>query len=286
MQSDTRRLISIIEQVAEGNYSNDIMEFTKPGYDDVSQRIAEAVGMMMVKVEAREHRLEQLIEELHQLNQRLKDNILKTVATIANALGARDTYTEGHAIRVAAYAVRLARRLGLPPEEIEHIRTGAILHDIGKIGFSDRVFSDQDIRASDGLLLEIQKHPQIGVNILTSLDFLGPAVDYVHYHHERLDGSGYPCGLKGNEIPLGAQIVSVADCFDAITTERSYQKGRNNTEAFAILRKMSGVHLAPDLVEAFIQEIDENGSLTGQQYSADVAADLQALLVRDLDGLP
>ena len=281
MKDETEKLISIIEQVAEGNYSNDIMEFTKPGHDEVSQRIAEAVGMMMVKVEAREHRLEQLIEELRELNRRLKENILKTVATIANALGARDTYTEGHAIRVAAYAVRLARRLGLSGEDIKNIRIGAILHDIGKIGFSDRAFSNQDIRAADGLLREIRNHPGIGVNILSSLDFIGPAVDYVHYHHERLDGSGYPNGIKGEEIPLGAQIVSIADCFDAITTERSYQKGRNNREAFSILRKMSGTHLAPDLVEAFIQEIDENGSLRGQQDSPDIAAHLQALLVQD-----
>lgn len=278
MEDQTERLISIIEQVAEGNYSNDIMEFTRPEYDRMSQRLAEAVGMMMVKVEAREHRLEQLIEELRQLNSRLRTNILKTVAAIANALGARDTYTEGHAIRVAAYAVRLARKLELPDKDVENVRIGAILHDIGKIGFSDRVFSNQDIRATDGMLEEIRNHPEIGFNILGSLDFIGTAMDCVRYHHERLDGSGYPSGLKGDEIPLGAQIVSIADCFDAITTERSYQKGRNNTEAFSILRKMSGTHLNRDLVEAFIREVEENGSLESQQNSPDVAARLQALL--------
>lgn len=281
MEVQTEKLISIIEQVAEGNYSNDIMEFTKPEYDQISQRVAEAVGMMMVKVEAREHRLEQLIEKLHELNSRLKTNILKTVVAIATALGARDTYTEGHAIRVAAYSVRLARRLGLSDEDVENIRIGAILHDIGKIGFSDQVFSNQDITLADGLLEEIRNHPEIGFNILGSLDFIGPAIDYVRYHHERLNGSGYPSGLKGEQIPLGAQIVSVADCFDAITTERSYQKGRNDNEAFCILREMSGKHLATDLVEAFIKEIKENGSLKSQQNSPDVTAHLQALLLQD-----
>ena len=223
MKTEVEKLITVIEEVANGNYSDDIMEFTKPGYHQIVQRVAEAVGMMMVKVEAREHRLEQLIEELKDLNDRLKNNIIKTVVTIANALGARDNYTEGHAVRVAAYAVRLARRLELPEEQIEHIRIGAVLHDIGKISFSDKVFSDQDFRISEDLLQEIRSHPERGVNILTDLDFLGPAIDYVHYHHERLDGSGYPSGLKGEEIPLGAQIVSTADCFDAITTERCYQ---------------------------------------------------------------
>ena len=166
-------------------------------------------------------------------------------------------------------------------EDVENVRIGAILHDIGKIGFSDQVFSNQDITLADGLLEEIRNHPEIGFNILGSLDFIGPAIDYVRYHHERLDGSGYPSGLKGEQIPLGAQIVSVADCFDAITTERSYQKGRNDNEAFSILREMSGKHLATDLVEAFIKEIKENGSLKSQQNSPDVTAHLQALLLQD-----
>jgi len=278
MKTEVERLITVIEEVANGVYSNDIMEFTKPGYHQIMQRVAEAVGMMMVKVEAREHRLEQLIEELKNLNDQLKNNILKTVVTIANALGARDNYTEGHAVRVAAYAVRLAKRLGLPERQIEHIRIGAVLHDIGKIGFSDRLFSNQDFRISDDMLQEIRSHPQLGINILKDLDFLGPALDYVHYHHERLDGSGYPCGLHGNEIPLGAQIVSIADCFDAITTERCYRKGRNCSEAFSILRDMSGTHMAPQLVESFIEEVEENGVIDGSKEISATTSDLHTLL--------
>jgi len=281
MKTQVEKLINIIEEVANGNYSNDIMEFTKPGYADYIQRIAESVGMMMVKVEAREHRLEQLIEELRELNEKLKKNILKTVATIANALGARDNYTEGHAVRVALYAVRLAGRLGLPENQIEQIAIGAVLHDIGKIGFSDRLFSNQDIEFTPGMREEVRSHPQIGVNILNDLDFLGAATDYVHYHHERLDGSGYPRGLKGDEIPLGAQIVSVADCFDAITSERCYQKGRNCEQAFNILREMSGAHLLPQLVEVFIQEIKENGPANGKEGSTETEYELRNLLALD-----
>lgn len=108
---EVKKLISIIEEVADGKYSNDIMEFTKPGHSKTIQRIAEAVGMMMVRVEAREMRLEQLIEELRELNALLKKNIIQTVITIANALGARDQYSEGHAQRASYASLRCKRRM-------------------------------------------------------------------------------------------------------------------------------------------------------------------------------
>ncbi len=260
---EVRRLISIIEEVANGKYSNDIMEFTKPGHSETIQRIAEAVGMMMVKVEAREMRLEQLIEELRELNALLKKNIVQTVITVANALGARDKYTEGHAQRVAVYSERLARRIGLSDEEVENIRIGGMLHDIGKIGFSDRMFTSEDVKISKDMLEEIRHHPKIGASILKDIEFLGPVLEYVRHHHEGVDGSGYPDGLKDEEISLGAKIISVADCFDAITTERSYQKGRDKTEAYAILRSISGKGLSAELVEVFIKEIRENGMSRG-----------------------
>lgn len=281
MDQQVEKLIRVIEEVANGHYSDDIMEFTKPGHTHHIQRIAEAVGMMMVKVEAREHRLEQLIEELKEVNEKLKKNTLKTVASIANALGARDNYTEGHAVRVATYAVRLATRLGFPREQIEHIAIGAVLHDIGKIGFSDPLFSNEDVGLTADMREEIRRHPQIGVNILNDLDFIGTATEYVHYHHERLDGSGYPQGLKGEQIPLGARIVAIADCFDAITTERNYQKGRNCEQAFRILREMSGKHLEPQLVEIFIQEIKENGPANGHEGSVETRSELHHLLALD-----
>lgn len=260
-EEEIGKLIDIIEEVAKGNYSNDIMEFTKPGHSEMIQRVAEAMGMMMVRVEAREVRLEQLIEELRDLNVLLQKNITQTVIAIANALGARDRYTEGHAYRVSVYSERLARRLKLAEKEVEMIRIGGMLHDIGKIGFSDRIFSDEDVKFSEGMFEEIKKHPEIGVDILKDLTFLGTVLDYVHYHHESLDGTGYPEGLKGEEIPLGARIISVADCFDAVTTERSYQKGRTMEEAFAILREIGGKNLFPELVEVFIEEIKEEGAL-------------------------
>jgi len=261
-EEETRKLNEIIEGVANGNYSNDIMEFTKPGHSEMIQRIAEAMGMMMVRVEAREVRLEHLIENLRDLNVLLQKNITQTVIAIANALGARDKYTEGHAYRVSVYSERLARRRKLPEKESEQIRIGGMLHDIGKIGFSDRIFSNEDVKLSEEMFEEIKKHPEIGMDILTDLTFLDTVLDYVHYHHESLDGTGYPDGLKGEEILLGARIISVADCFDAITTQRSYQDGRTTEEAFAILREIGGKNLSPELVEVFIEEIKEKGKST------------------------
>ena len=256
---EVHELIAIIEEVAKGNYSNDIMEFTKPGHSEMIQRIAEATGMMMLKVEIRELHLEQLIENLRDLNSQMKKNITQTVITIAHALGARDGYTEGHTGRVAIYSERLARRLGLPEEDLKNIKIGGMLHDIGKIGFSDRMFSDQDVSFSKEMVREISQHPEIGESILKDIDFLGPVLDYVRCHHESIDGTGYPDGLKDAEIPLGAKIISVADCFDAIFTDRSYKKGRTQEETFAILKELSGKDLSSEIVESFIQEIQENG---------------------------
>ena len=255
------QLIRIIEEIAAGKYSNSIMEFTREEQPEGVRRVAEAVGLMMVRVEARELRLQQLVDELQGLNDRLKENIVQTVTAIANALGARDEYTRGHAVRVGAYAEGLARRVGLTPGEVEQIRVAGILHDVGKIGLSDRVFSALDVRASAELLREIHSHPDVGFQILDGLDFLKPALNYVLFHHERLDGRGYPKGIAGQEIPLGAQIISVADTYDAITTDRPYKKGKSPAEAIAILRDISGSCLDEALVEAFVQELEAGGPI-------------------------
>ncbi|WP_018124274.1 HD-GYP domain-containing protein [Desulfovibrio oxyclinae] len=246
------RLIRIIRDIAAGNYSEEILDLTGPEQPVEIQEIAEAVATMMVRIEARE-------QHLQQLNETIKHNALRTVTSIAQALGARDQYTEGHGERVAAYSMRTGRRMGLPRRECENLRVAGLLHDIGKIGFSDRMFRDDDMSPDESMMLEIRSHPQWGFDILAGLEFLGPALEYVHAHHERLDGQGYPRGLAEKEIPLGARIIAVADCFDAITTDRPYQRGRPPEDAFRILGENSGGALDADVVEAFIAEVEENG---------------------------
>lgn len=245
-------LLGIIKRIAAGEYSGDILRLTRPEYPEEIREMAEAVGMMMVGIEAREYNLSLLVEQL-------KDNALKTVMGMANALSARDEYTKGHAERVSRYAERLARRLGMGDDEVEHIRIGGMLHDIGKIGFSDRLLTNQDTRPDPEMLAEIRTHPTWGMQILQGLDFLGPALEFVHAHHERMDGKGYPRGIPAGELPRGARILAVADCFDAITTTRCYQQGRSAEVAFDILRQLAGDHLDPDLVGIFIDEIGTGG---------------------------
>jgi len=244
-------LLEIIEEIAAGRYSNDIMELTREDQPEPVRTIAEAMGLMMVKVEAREYRLELMVKELEELNERIRQNTINAVSAMANALAARDTYTEGHAERVAHLAVQIARALHMTEEDVEYVRLGGILHDIGKIGFSDRLFSPHEAKNPPDVVKEILSHPSTGVKILHALDFLGPAISYVHCHHERPDGKGYPRGLPDKDIPLGAKILAVADAFDAMTTDRPYQKGKPPEVALGILKKHAGTKWDRDCVVAF-----------------------------------
>ena len=256
-----RKLLDTISDIAEGRYSNDIMELTKDDVPDPVRTIAEAVALMMVKVEAREFQLQQLVDELKTLNETIRKNTISAVTAMAHALAARDTYTEGHTSRVAEFSYAIALRLGLGAKDAEDVRLGGALHDIGKIGFPDALFADHEGKLPSNLVKQINRHPSIGVKILEPLDFLGPVTDYVSAHHERLDGRGYPRGLKGDQIPLGAQIVSVADIYDSITSERPYQKKRTTEEALAILYDLAVTRIRPEIVQALEQVLaDKDGT--------------------------
>jgi putative nucleotidyltransferase with HDIG domain len=244
-------LLQVIEDIAAGHYSNDVMELTRPEVPEPVRSIAEAMGFMMVKVEAREYRLELLIQELRELNEQIRHNVVGTVSAMASALAARDKYTEGHAERVGSLAGLLAEELGLPNQEVDLIRLAGRLHDIGKIGFSDRLFLPHEKKNPEDVVREITRHPETGAEILKDLDFLGEALSYIRCHHERPDGRGYPWQLTEEEIPLGAKIIAVADGFDAMTTDRPYQKGKTPEEALAILIHSAGSKWDPACVSAF-----------------------------------
>ncbi|WP_419782003.1 HD-GYP domain-containing protein [Maridesulfovibrio sp.] len=245
-------LLTCIQEISGGNYSNDIMSLTTDEYDPYVRELAESVGLMMVRIEAREFALEQA-------NDDLKCNIVATIKAVARGLSLRDPYTRGHAERVGLYCERLARRGGLSDDEIWTMRVAGTLHDIGKIGFSDRLIQNVDTRVDAEMLSEIKQHPEWGYKMLRGLEFLGPALEYVRSHHERLDGTGYPNGLRGDEITIGSRILSIADVFDAITTTRTYQQAMDLDKAFSILRNLAGPSLDPELVELFITDIKECG---------------------------
>lgn len=247
-------LVEMMDEIAKGNYSNDIMPLTAEGQPENVRRIAEAMGMMMVKVEAREYHLEMLVEQLKELNETIRKNTTNVVSSLANALESRDSYTEGHTARVSGYAVKMAEHAGMSEEEIEFIRLGGVLHDIGKIGFPDYLFQAHEGKNPNDMVKEILKHPTTGAKILEDLDFLGPALEYVHCHHERPDGKGYPRALSNEEIPLGAKILAVADSYDAMTTDRPYQKGMTQEVALGILHKHSGTKWDTECV-AMLEEV-------------------------------
>ena len=199
------------------------------------------------------------------------------LSAIAAALGIKDPYTEDHGRRVAIYARRLAERIGLTTDETEKIRLGGLLHDIGKIGLSEQVLKNTGNRLPADMLAEVRQHPQIGVAILKGFNFPQAVIDFVHFHHEKMDGSGYPHGLMGSQIPLGAKIIRVADCFDAITTDRPYQKHKSWIEAFGILHQISGADLNAELVDIFMADIKENGLVLSQRRSISLYSPLSGI---------
>jgi putative nucleotidyltransferase with HDIG domain len=178
---------------------------------------------------------------------------------MTTALGEKDSYTFAHAQRVAAYCRRIALGVGISGADLHHITWGGLLHDVGKLGLSDRIFSNKQAALSKEMIGEVQTHPLIGSQMLRQIRCHRIIFEAVLFHHERMDGSGYPFGLVGDEIPLAARIASVADCFDAITTDRPYQRRKTLTHARVILKDMAGQHLDADLVGYLLQEIDQSG---------------------------
>ena len=197
----------------------------------------------------------------HVLASRLQlcEQHLQLLTNLSRALGKKDRYTQGHGHRVALYAMRLARRLGFSAQDIRNVGIGGLFHDVGKLALSDRIFTNREKQLTQDLLQEVRCHPLIGAAMLKDIEFLEPVVDFVLFHHEREDGKGYPFGLKSGEIPPGAKIVSIADCFDAVTTDRPYQKGQSIQAAYDILRQGCRRYFCEAYVETFIEEIEENG---------------------------
>jgi len=185
-----------------------------------------------------------------------RDFMLSTVRTLAAALEAKDPYTRGHSQRVATCAVAIATDLGLPTEEIERIRWASMLHDIGKIATPEAILRKRG-SLTDEERAVMNQHPERGASILREMPPFKPLADDVHYHQEAYDGTGYPEGLAGTEIPLGARIIRVADTFDAVTSHRPYRPSRSVEEAIAELQRMAGNTLDPVLVEVFLRVLRE-----------------------------
>jgi HD-GYP domain-containing protein (c-di-GMP phosphodiesterase class II) len=181
-----------------------------------------------------------------------------TIATLCQAVETKDYYTRGHSERVSRGAVMIARTIGMRADRVNAIRYAGMLHDIGKLGVPTKVLQKPGF-LSEEENAAIQLHPMRGVEIVQDIGFLDEARTGILHHHERMDGTGYPMGLVGSEIPEFARVISVADTFDSMTSTRSYRKARSIEEGIAELRRCSGTQFDPVLVRAFITALENEG---------------------------
>jgi putative nucleotidyltransferase with HDIG domain len=190
------------------------------------------------------------IENLR-LNQTILESYKSTVRALVAAIDAKDPYTCGHSQRVTEHAMMGARALSFSRQELEDLEYGGILHDIGKIGISDSILAKTGPLDSSEWDI-IRQHPLIGAKMIDDIPFLEKARDMVLQHHERYDGKGYPHGIPGNEMPMGARLLAVADAFDAMTTDRPYRSALGIDFAINELRRSAGTQLCPEAVKGFI----------------------------------
>jgi putative nucleotidyltransferase with HDIG domain len=186
----------------------------------------------------------------------LEHGYLETIRALANSIDAKDPYTRGHSVRVTSVALALGRKLGLDEVQMRYLRFGGILHDIGKIGISEEILAKKG-RLSEEEMKIVRNHPVLGEKIIEPIDFLAPVKELVLHHHEWFDGSGYPSGLKGEKIPLGARIINAADTYDAVTSERPYQEAVDNREAIEILSRLRERQIDPHICDILIAIIEE-----------------------------
>ena len=170
-----------------------------------------------------------------------------------SALSLKDTYTGGHGRRVAHYARLIAGAMGLPQAEVNSVSEAALLHDLGKIGIPENILTKPD-RLTGEEFSVVQKHPAAAAGILRTIPPLRHHTKAVHHHHERYDGSGYPDGLRGTDIPLAARIIAVADAFDAICSNRSYRRGVSAEQALNIIAQAAGSHFDPEVATAIARK--------------------------------
>lgn len=209
------------------------------------------VAMMHVAIKQYTDRTTTHVEELRRMNSRLTDSYEATLQALSRALDTRDEETEEHSQRVRRYTQIIAQRLGVAPDELEDIARGALLHDIGKIGVPDAILLKPGKLTPEEVML-MRKHPEIGYSMIAHIPFLTKAAHVVLHHHEAYDGSGYPSGLAGANIPLGARIFALADTFDAMTSDRPYRKGLPPSTAIAEIERCRGTQFDPHIVDVFL----------------------------------
>lgn len=240
------RLIGLLMLGEERNYNRE-------PFDEQKMNLARAIGDQSASAIRR--------TLLHaQTEQDKRDLATAYDATIegwSRALDLRDKETEGHTQRVVEMTLRLARHFGFSGEQLDHIRRGALLHDIGKMGIPDAILLKPSALTEQEWEI-MRRHPEYALMLLSPIDYLAPALDIPYCHHEKWDGTGYPRGLKGEEIPLTARLFAVVDVWDALTSDRPYRAAWPQEQALTEIQTQAGKHFDPKVVEAFLQLLNEN----------------------------
>jgi HD-GYP domain-containing protein (c-di-GMP phosphodiesterase class II) len=198
----------------------------------------------------------ELLDNLKKANEELLESYNATIVGWSLALEFKDKETRGHAERVTHLAMRMAQEVGLPEEEMVHFRRGVLLHDIGKMGIPDSILLKPGPLTQDEWEV-MHQHPTLAWKLLKDIPFLKPALDIPYCHHERWDGNGYPRGLKGEEIPLGARIFAIVDVWDALTSDRPYRSAWIKDRTLQYMQKQSGKHFDPALIEKVLPILEE-----------------------------
>ncbi len=201
-------------------------------------------------LENRAHQIH-LEEIVAQRTRELEKSYEATLQALVTALDYRDNETQGHSFRVVDYAALVAGRMGIGEPDLSWIRRGAILHDVGKIGVPDAILRKPG-KLDPEEWVEMRKHPEMGYRMLRHIGYFEPAIEIVLCHQERWDGSGYPRGLRGEEIPLGARIFAIVDTFDAMTSDRPYRRAHTVNDAREEVRRCAGTQFDPDVARAFL----------------------------------
>ena len=260
MVSAVREAESVRHTLREGAYDY----LTKPfGFEEMELTLKRAFEHGSLLRENREYRrgLEEKVRErtreLMEALEEVEQTYQMTLQSLSEALDAREHETSNHSQRVTNYTLSMAIQMGVAEEDLVHITRGALLHDVGKIGVPDSILLKQG-ELTDEEWAVMKKHPQIGYDILKGVKFMEKGLEIVLYHHERYDGKGYPKGLSGSDIPVGARIFPLADTFDAITSDRPYRKGLPFSAVRAEISKHSGSQFDPEVVELFCSIPEED----------------------------
>lgn len=263
-----RRLIATTHEIAAGNFGKRLEE----------DRVVAEISDLAADFNRMSGYVEDHVARLERAAKRNRDLFISSIRAFAAAIDAKDPYTRGHSERVAEIARTISRHLGQNEDFQQKLWIGALLHDVGKIGIEDRILRKGGVLTKEEF--EIMKtHPTVGAEILAPIEQLKEMTPIVRWHHENWNGKGYPDGLRGEEIPVMARIVAVADCFDAVTTSRPYQEAYDRRHAAEIITKLAGSRFDAKIVTAFLRafQLGDLEKLVGQTASpAEIEVELPA----------